>query len=203
MKFILGTKEGMSQTFSETGKLTAVTLIKVAPNVVTQIKTKDKDGYEAVQIGTGNKRKLSKGLRGHFKDLGSFAHVREFGQTKVGDKDLAVGDTIDITQFEVGDKVKVTGITKGKGFAGVVKRHGFAGAPASHGHKKVLRHPGSIGGRFPQHVRKGMRMAGRDGSDRVASRGLTIVVVDVEEGVLAVKGAVPGTRGRLVEVVSM
>lgn len=201
-KFILGTKEGMSQIFSEDGKLTAVTLIKVAPNVVVQVKTKDKDGYEAVQIGTGSKKKLSKGLRGHMKELGSFAHLREFSETKLGDKDLSVGDTLGLDQFEVGDTVKITGTSKGKGFAGVVKRHGFAGAPASHGHKKVLRHPGAIGGRFPQHVRKGLRMAGRDGGSRVSSRGLTVMVVDKEEGVLAVKGAVPGTRGRLVEVVS-
>lgn len=203
VKFILGTKEGMSQIFNEDGKLTAVTLIKVVPNVVVQVKTKDKDGYEAVQIGTGTKRKLSKGLRGHMKDLGSFAHLREFSEMKLGDKDLAVGDTIELDQFEVGDTVKVTGITKGKGFAGVVKRHGFGGAPASHGHKKVLRRPGAIGGRFPQHVRKGMRMAGRDGSDRVAARGLKVMVVDKEDGVLALKGAIPGTRGRLVEVVSI
>lgn len=192
----------MSQIFTEEGKLTAVTLIKVAPNVVVQVKTKEKDGYEAVQIGTGNTRKLSKGLRGHLKDLGSFAHLREFPSTSSGQAPLKVGDTLDVSQFEVGDTVKVTGMTKGKGFAGVVKRHGFHGAPASHGHKKVLRHPGSIGGRFPQHVRKGMRMAGRDGYDRVAVRGLTVMVVDKEEGVLAVRGAVPGTRGRLVEVVT-
>jgi large subunit ribosomal protein L3 len=210
MKFILGTKEGMSQIFSEDGKLTPVTLIKVTPNVVIQVKTKEKDGYEAVQIGTGNTRKLSKGLKGHFNERGSFAHVREFPSADAstssaqgaGQTPLKVGDKVGIEQFEVGDKVKVTCMTKGKGFAGVVKRHGFAGAPASHGHKKVLRRPGSIGGRFPQHVRKGLRMAGRDGYDRVAARNLTVVVIDAEEGVLALKGAVPGTRGRLVEITS-
>lgn len=184
------------------GTITPVTLVKVAPNVVVQVKTKDKDGYEAVQIGTGSKRKLSKALRGHMKDLGTFAHLREVSELPAGEKELAVGDTLELTQFEVGDTVRVRGTSKGKGFAGVVKRHGFAGAPASHGHKKVLRHPGAIGGRFPQHVRKGLRMAGRDGGAAVAVRNLTIVAIDTDDNIIALKGAVPGTRGRLVEITS-
>ena len=201
-KFILGTKEGMTQIIVD-GKITPVTLVKVAPNVVVQVKTKEKDGYEAIQIGTGTKRKLTKALRGHMKDLGTFAHLREVDDLATGEKELSVGDTLELTQFEIGDKVRVRGTGKGKGFAGVVKRHGFAGAPASHGHKKVLRHPGSIGGRFPQHVRKGMRMAGRDGGKTVSVRNLTVVAIDTDDNIMALKGAVPGTRGRLLEVTTI
>ena len=189
--------------FTEDGFLTAVTLIKVTPNVVVQVKTTDKDGYDAVQIGTGTTRKLSKGLRIHMKDLGTFSHLREFGVSEDDEKKLTVGDKLDATVFEVGDTVKVSGTSKGKGFAGVVKRHHFKGAMASHGHKKVLRRPGSIGQRFPQHTLKGLRMAGRMGHERKSIRGLKVMAIDTEAGVMAVKGAVPGTRGRLLEVVSI
>jgi large subunit ribosomal protein L3 len=202
-KFIVGTKAGMSQMYTEDGTLTAVTLIKVVPNVVTQVKTKEKDGYEAVQVGTGSSRKLSKGQKGHLKDLGSFPHLKEFRYTKAGDKELAVGDSLDASLFEVGDKVKVSGLIKGKGFAGVVKRHGFRGASASHGHKKVLRSGGSIGGRFPQHVLKGLRMAGRDGGTRTTIRNLVVVAVDAKEGLVALRGAVPGPRNKLLEIVTI
>jgi large subunit ribosomal protein L3 len=202
-KFLLGTKTGMSQVYTEDGTLTAVTLVQVAPNVVTQVKTKEKDGYDAVQVGTGSTRKLTKAQKGHLKDLGTFPNLREFRFTKAGDKELSVGDTLDVTLFEVGDAVKVTGASKGKGFAGVVKRHGFRGAPASHGHKKVLRHPGSIGQRFPQHTLKGLRMAGRDGGTRTTVRNLKVIAVDAELGVLALGGAVPGPNKRLLEIVSL
>jgi large subunit ribosomal protein L3 len=202
-KFILGTKAGMSQVYTDDGTLTAVTLVQVAPNVVTQVKTKEKDGYEAVQIGTGTTRKLTKAQKGHLKDLGTFPNLREFLFTKAGDKELAVGDTLDASLFAVGDAVKVTGLSKGKGFAGVVKRHGFHGAPASHGHKKVLRHAGSIGGRYPQHTMKGMRMAGRDGGTRTTIRNLTVVAVDTELGILALRGAVPGPNKQLLEIVTL
>ena len=200
-KFILATKLGMSQIYSEKGALVPVTLLSAPANTVIQVKTKEKDGYSAVQIGTGEKKKLSKALKGHFKDLGQFRWVREFKAVAIGGKDLAVGDKIDVSVFAPGDKVKVSGYTKGKGFAGAVKRHGFHGAPASHGHHHVLRHVGSIGQRFPQHTLKGSRGPGRDGYERVSIRGLKVVAIDAVKGLLAVSGAVPGNRGGLLEVV--
>jgi len=196
-KFILATKLGMTQMYTEKGDLVGVTLLHVAPNVVTQVKTAEKDGYTAVQVATGAKKakQLSKGLRGHFKDLGTFRWSREFHTT--ADKALAVGDKFDASVFAVGDMVKVSGFTKGKGFAGAVKRHGFHGAPASHGHHHVLRHVGSIGQRFPQHTLKGSRGPGRDGYDQVSIRGLRVMAVETDSGIVAVKGAVPGNRGQL------
>ena len=192
----------MSQIFSDSGEAQGVTLLLVAPNVVTQVKTTEKDGYTSVQLATGAKKagKLSKAVRGHFKELGSFRWAREFKATAVGGKDLAVGDKVDVSIFAPGDVVKVAGLTKGKGFAGAVKRHGFHGAPASHGHHHVLRHVGSIGQRFPQHTLKGSRGPGRDGQERISVRGLKVVAIDAEAGVLAVKGAVPGANGSLLEV---
>lgn len=202
-KFLLGTKIGMTQLFNEGGVVTPVTLIQVRPNVVVQVKTAEKDGYTAVQLGTGTKKNLSKAAKGHAKNLGSFRYLRETKLTSMGDKDLSVGDALDVSLFAVGDKVKVAGLTKGKGFAGAVKRHGFHGAPASHGHHHVLRHVGSIGQRFPQHTLKGTRGPGRDGQERVTIRGLTVVAVDAEQGVLAVRGAVPGNRGQLLEITAL
>lgn len=201
-KFMLATKLGMTQVYGEKGELIGVTLLQAAPNVVTQVKSVEKDGYAAVQLGAGTKKakNLGKGLRGHFKELGSFRWTREFKATAVGGKDLAVGDSVDVSIFAPGDVVKVAGLTKGKGFAGAVKRHGFHGAPASHGHHHVLRHVGSIGQRFPQHTLKGTRGPGRDGQERISMRGLKVIVVDAEAGVLAVKGAVPGAKGAILEI---
>jgi len=130
--------------------------------------------------------------------LGNFRWLREFRLP--ADKALAVGDKVELSQFAVGDSVNVSGLTKGKGFAGAVKRHGFHGSPASHGHHHVLRHVGSIGQRFPQHTLKGSRGPGRDGQERISMRGLKVVAIDTEAGVLAVKGAVPGANGSLLEV---
>jgi large subunit ribosomal protein L3 len=199
-KFILATKLGMTQLYTDKGDLVGVTLLRVSPNVVTQVKTAAKEGYDAVQVSTGAKKakNLSKGLRGHFKDLGSFRWSREFR----GMRELKPGDTLDMAQFAVGDTVRVSGLTKGKGFAGAVKRHGFHGAPGSHGHKHVERHVGSIGQRFPQHTFKGLRGPGRMGQERISMRGLTIMAVDADAGILALKGAVPGAKGSLVEVIS-
>jgi large subunit ribosomal protein L3 len=203
-KFILASKLGMTQIYSEKGALVGVTLLKADPNVVTQVKSKEKDGYSAVQLSAGSKKSknISKGLRGHFKDLGSFLSSREFGAVSVGGKDLAVGDNVDVSVFAPGDVVRVSGLTKGKGFAGAVKRHGFAGAPASHGHHHVMRHVGSIGQRFPQHTLKGSRGPGRDGQERVSMRGLKVMAVDVQDGIIAVKGAVPGAKGAILEVIA-
>lgn len=208
-KFILASKLGMTQVYlpddqagSKKGERIGVTLLYAAPNVVTQVKTTEKDGYSAVQLGAGTKKakNLGKGLRGHFKDLGSFRWTRECKATALGGKDLAVGDKVDVSIFAPGDMVKISGLTKGKGYAGAVKRHGFHGAPGSHGHHHVTRHVGSIGQRFPQHTLKGSRGPGRDGQERVSMRGLKVVVVDAERGILAVKGAVPGANGSLLEV---
>lgn len=201
-KFILATKLGMTQMYTDKGALVGVTLLRVAPNVVTQIKTQEKDGYVAVQVSSGAKKakQMDKGLRGHFKELGTFRWSREFRATKAGDKELALGDSVDASVFAVGDTVRVSGLTKGKGFAGAVKRHGFHGAPASHGHHHVLRHVGSIGQRFPQHTLKGSRGPGRDGQERVSMRGLKVMAVQAEQGIIAVKGAVPGANGSLLEV---
>lgn len=201
-KFILATKIGMTQVYNDKGQMVPVTLLQTSPNVVLQLKTAEKDGYAGVQVGTGTKKatKISKSLRGHFKDLGNFRWVREFRGSSLGGKDLAVGDAIDCSIFTPGDVVKVSGLSKGHGFSGAVKRHGFHGAPASHGHGHVTRHVGSIGQRFPQHTLKGSRGPGRFGAERMAIRGLRVITVDTETGILAIKGAVPGPKGALVEV---
>ena len=186
MKFLLGKKLGMSQVFSENGEVTPVTVISVEPNEVMRIKSKEKDGYEAVQVGI-QKTKKKKSLK-------------EFKGLKSADTELKVNDKIDVSVFAPGDVVKVTGLSKGKGFQGVMKRHGFSGMPHSHGHHHVARHGGSIGQRFPQHTLKGMRMAGRMGGVKRTTRGLKVVSVDVENSLLAVKGAVPGNKNSLVVV---
>jgi len=189
----------MTQMFKEDGTVVPVTLVKIEPNIVVQVKTKEKDGYQAIQIGTGSKKKLTKPEKGHRKDLGNFAILKEFKSID----EFKVGDSIDISTFAEGDKVKVSGISKGKGFQGVVKRHGFHGMPASHGAHSVLRHAGSIGQRFPQHTLKGMRMAGRMGGVSKSIRGLKIVKVDAENMLLAITGAVPGNNGSIVEIQNM
>ncbi|MEK7217680.1 MAG: 50S ribosomal protein L3 [Patescibacteria group bacterium] len=204
MKYIIGTKIGMTQMFKEDGTVVPVTLVKIEPNIVVQVKTKEKDGYEAVQIGTGKKKKLTKPEKGHRRGLGEFAILREAGiMNHESGEDIKQGDKLDISIFKEGDVVKVSGISKGKGFQGVVKRHGFHGMPASHGAHSVLRHAGSIGQRFPQHTLKGMRMAGRMGGVSKSIRGLKIIKVDTENGMLAITGAVPGNNGSVVEIQNM
>ncbi len=201
MKAILGEKIGMSQIFDKEGNVIPVTLVRALPNIVIHVKTKEKDGYEAVQVGAGERREknIKKPQRGHFKGLGNFRHVKEFRPTGVGSM-LERGQKIDASIFQEGDVVKVTGISKAKGFQGVVKRHGFHGAPATHGTKHAHREPGSIGATWPQRVIKGMRMAGRMGGVRVSTKGLKIAKVDTENNMLAIKGAVPGRRGTLLEI---
>ncbi len=199
--FILGEKIGMSQIFDEKGNVIPVTLIRVGKNVVVQVKTKEKDGYGAVQLGFGTRREknIKKPQRGHFKDQGMFRALREFRTAEVFEPSAIVEAAV----FAAGDKVKVSGISKGKGFQGVVKRHGFHGAPATHGTKHAHREPGSIGGaggRAGGRVAKGMRMAGRMGGVRSSVRNLEVVKVDVKNSILALKGAVPGRRGTLLEI---
>lgn len=203
MKFILGEKLGMSQIFDSDGNVMPVTLVEATPNVVLHVKTKDKDGYEAIQVGFGIRKakNIRKPQRGHFKDLGNFRYVREFRILQAADYKLpALGEKIDVSVFKEGDLVKVSGTSKAKGFQGVVKRHGFHGAPATHGTKHAHREPGSIGATWPQRVIKGRRMAGRMGGEKVSVRNLKIVKVDTEKNLLAIKGAVPGRRGTLLEI---
>ena len=190
----------MSQIFSESGEVTPVTFIEAGPIVITQVKTKETDGYSAIQVGFGERKEknIKKPQLGHFKDLGNFRFVREF---RVDDSsELAVGSTIAADAFKEGDEVKVSGTVKGRGFQGVVKRHGFAGGRRTHGQKHSEREPGSIGGGLRNRVPKGMRMAGRMGGNRVSVRGLKIVAIDKDNNLIAVSGAVPGVRGTLLEI---
>ncbi|MDD5342258.1 MAG: 50S ribosomal protein L3 [Patescibacteria group bacterium] len=198
MKFILGKKIGMSERFQADGKVVPVTMIQAGPCPVTQVRTKEKDGYQAVQLGFGAKKKLAKPLKGHLKELGLLRYLREF---RIADEiKYKTGDKITVETFEVGNTVKVTGTSKGKGFQGVVKRHHFAGGPASHGHKDNLRAPGSIGATDPGRVFKGVRMAGRMGGERVSVRNLKVVEIDKENNLLYLNGAVPGCRNSLVMI---
>jgi large subunit ribosomal protein L3 len=198
MKFILGTKEEMTQIFDKEGVVHPVTIINAGPITITQIKGNEKDGYDSVQVGYGERKEknINKPLKGHFKDLGNFKYVKEF--EKFGD--VNVGDKTDVSIFEEGDNIVVSAISKGKGFQGVVKRHSFAGGPRTHGQKHSERKPGSIGSTGPQRVFKGTRMAGRMGTDKITVKNLKIVQIDKENNKLFVKGAVPGRRGTLVEV---
>ncbi|MBI5401548.1 50S ribosomal protein L3 [Candidatus Wolfebacteria bacterium] len=202
MKFILGKKLKMAQIWKN-DKIIPVTIIEAGPIKVIQIRTKNKDGYEAVQVGYGTRKlkNIRKPQQGQFKDLGNFAHVKEFRSNVSGQtSDVNVGDVLDVTQFQEGDKIKVSGLSKGRGFQGTVKRHGFAGGPKTHGQKNRLRAPGSIGATAPQRVTPGKRMAGRMGQERFAIKNLKVVEIDKEKGVLTVKGAVPGFKGTLLEI---
>jgi large subunit ribosomal protein L3 len=204
MKFILGTKQNMSQVFDENGVVHPVTLVSAGPVTVTALKNKAKDGYEAVQLGYGKKalNRLSKSVRGHItKNLkekaDGFRYMREW---RDGANSLNVGDVVDLGSFAEGETVTVSAISKGKGFQGVVKRHGFHGGPRSHGQKHSERAPGSIGAGGRQGVMKNMRMAGRMGSDRITVRNLKIVQIDKDNNMVAIQGALPGRRGTLVEI---
>lgn len=202
MKFLLGEKINMSQIFDGAGNVVPVTLIRATPNTVVQVRTKEKDGYNAIQWGAGERKakRIAKPQIGHFKELGNFRHVREVRLKEAATVER--GGSFDVSIFSEGDMVRVSGISKSKGFQGVVKRHGFAGAPATHGVKHAHRQPGSIGGggRAGGRVPKGMRMAGRMGGVRISVRNLKIVKVDAEHHMLAVKGAIPGRRGTLMEI---
>ena len=190
----------MTQVFDENGVVYPVTVVKTAPNVVTQVKTKDRDGYEALQVGFGvrKEKNINKAQKGHFKELGFFQALREIRTSDAKN----VGDALDLSQFKEGDKITVTAISKGKGFQGVVKRHGFHGGPRSHGQKHSEREPGSISGgnREGGRVPKGMRMAGRMGGDSITVKNLKVVQIDSEKGEILIKGALPGRRGTLVEI---
>jgi large subunit ribosomal protein L3 len=204
MKFILGKKLIMTQIFDEQGNAIPVTLIQAGPCFVTQVKGVEKDGYQALQICFGEKKekKTNKAQKGHIKKAGLKFFPKDTREYRIENSELKVGDEIKADIFKEGDKIKVIGTSKGKGFAGVVKRHHFGGGPASHGQKHSLRAPGSIGATFPERVPKGRRMGGRMGFERVTVEGLKIVKVDVENNIIAVGGAVPGTKGRLLQIAS-
>jgi len=206
MKFILGIKDGMTQVFDETGLAHPATVLRVSPNVITQIKTTETDGYDAVQVATGV-QKIERLAKAQQVQLGGgFAHVKEFRTRFNGEESTASfskGQNLDASMFAAGDLVQVSATSKGKGFQGVVKRHGFAGGRGSHGQKHSLREPGSIGATGFGRVIKGMRMAGRMGTDRITVKNLTVLQVNPSDNVLLIKGAIPGRKGSLVEVRSI
>ena len=191
----------MTQYFDEAnGDVIPVTVIKAGAMTVTQVKSVDsKDKYNAVQVGIGKKKNIGKSLKGHLKGLENFATLTEFIVNDV--KDYQRGQKIVIAGFKPGEMVNVLGISKGRGFAGAMKRHGFKGFPASHGHNKP-RSVGSIGQRFPQHTRKGLRMSGHMGVEQVTVKNLQVVEVDPAKNLITLKGAVPGHRNGLVKVIS-
>ncbi len=202
MKYILGTKQLMTQVFAADGSVSAATVISAGPVTVTQVKTTDKDGYEAVQIGYSEttEKHMNKPMLGHLKGLGNFRHMTEFA----GVTGVERGAVLDVSQFAEGDIITVSGITKAKGYQGVVKRHGFHGDMKSHGRKHSLRMPGSLGGggRAGGRVAKGKRMGGRMGGDRVTVKNLKVLQVNKDTNTLVISGAVPGVKGGLLEIIS-
>ena len=200
---VLGTKLGMTQVWDEDGNIVPVTVVQAGPCVVTQVRSQDVDGYDAVQIAYGaiDPRKVTKPLKGHFEKAGVTPrrHLVELRTNDAAEYEL--GQEIDASIVEAGQKVDVVGTTKGKGNAGVMKRHGFAGVSASHGQHRNHRKPGSIGGAStPARVFKGMRMAGRMGGNRNSVQNLTVQAVDAEKNLVLIKGAVPGPKGGIVLV---
>lgn len=215
MKALIGRKLGMTQIFDETGNVARVTVIEAGPCVVTQVKTKANDGYNAIQIGYGDAKHQKRPQMGHLKAANVNSSVlREIRVSDIDpaqdtaenetaevttDLKLEIGAKLDVTSFEVGDAVEVVGTSKGKGFAGTVKRHNFATGPKTHGSHNY-RGPGSIGAGYPQHVMKGMRMAGRMGGDRVTMKGGKVILIDAEKNLIGVSGSVPGPRKGIVMI---
>jgi len=203
MKFIVGTKDRMTQIFDATGACHPATILRVEPAVIARIKTVEKDGYSAVQLASGTQKegRIPKAQQGQFaanpKVVIEFRPKAAYNESIDG---VAAGDALDASVFATGDTVIVSAVSKGKGFQGVVKRHGFAGGRRSHGQKHSEREPGSIGATGLNRVMKGMRMAGRMGGDRITVKNLTVLQVNPAENLLLIKGAIPGRRGTLVEV---
>jgi large subunit ribosomal protein L3 len=202
-KGVLGEKLGMTQVFDDEGRIVPVTVVQAGPCVVTRVRTPDADGYSAVQLGFGqiDPRKVNKPLTGHFEKAGVTPrrHLVELRTDDAAEYEL--GQEITVEVFEAGQRVDVTGRSKGKGTAGVMKRHGFKGLGASHGTQRKHRSPGSIGGcATPGRVFKGLRMAGRHGNTRTTVQNLTVHAIDAEKGLLLIKGAVPGPNGGLILV---
>ena len=198
MKTLLGTKIGMTQIISADGDTIPVTLIQAGPVTVTQVKSVETDGYNAVQVAYGVGKNLSKAVAGHVKSAKvSPKHIREFRVDSLPE-DLKVGDRLDVNNFELGEQVNATGTSKGKGFAGTVKRHNFNTSKKTHGGNGNVRRVGSIGSMYPQKVFKGKRMAGRMGGERVTVKNLEVAYLDAESNLIGLKGAVPGPKKGLV-----
>lgn len=198
MSFIIGRKIEMTQQFKEDGTVVPVTLIYAEPNIVTQVRQQEVDGYTAIQLGTETPKRLSKAQTGHLNDLPQKRILREF---RTGEESkYNRGDILDIDTFEPGGKVDVSAISKGRGYAGVMKRHNFRGGKATHGNKDQQRMPGSIASQSQGKVIKGKRMAGRMGGSQVTVKNLEVVSIDTESHIIAIKGAVPGPRGGLVTI---
>ncbi|MBI4758626.1 MAG: 50S ribosomal protein L3 [Chloroflexi bacterium] len=194
---LLGKKLGMTQVFSDTGEAVPVTVIEAGPCVITQVKTKATDGYDAVQLGFGLAKRLTKPERGHLGKLPALRYLRELRVDQA--EGYQLGGKVDVSVFKPGELVDVTGLSKGKGFAGVVKRHHFAGGPRTHGQSDRHRAPGAISsGTTPGRVLKGKRMAGHMGAERVTVQNLQVVQADLERNLLLVKGTVPGGTNGLV-----
>ena len=199
MKTIIGKKLGMTQVVNSDGHLVPVTLVEAGPCTVTQLKTVEKDGYSAIQLGFGESKKLNKAQTGHLKQAASSSKIlKEFRTAE--DATLELGAKITIAEFEEGDVVKVTAISKGKGFAGTIKRHNFSRGPETHGSHNT-RGPGSIGSMYPQKVFKGKKMAGHMGAEQVTTRGLRVAYLDVAANIIGIKGAIPGPNKSTVYIV--
>ncbi len=199
IKGLLGRKIGVTQLFTKDGTVEAVTAIEAGPCTVTQIKTVAKGGYNAVQLGFEAAKRLNAPEKGHLGKLGLFKHLREFRIDEA--PNVEVGHRVDVTLFQPGDLVDVSGVSKGRGFAGVVKRHHFAGGPKTHGQSDRHRAPGAIGsGTSPGHIVKGLRMAGHMGNERVTVKCLEVVKADPDRNLLLLKGAVPGAKNGLLEI---
>ena len=199
MQVIIGTKIGMTQIIGSDGIVTPVTILHADPSTVTQIKTVASDGYNAVQLGYGQGKNLSKSVSGHVKAAGVTPKVlKEFRTAET--PAVKVGDKISVENFKLGDKVTVTGISKGKGFAGTVKRWNFNEARNTHGFKGNIRRVGSIGSMYPQKVFKGKRMPGRMGHDQVTVKNLVVAYIDADRNLIGLKGAVPGPKKGIVTV---
>lgn len=201
MKFIVGKKIGMSRIL-EKDKMIPVSLVLIENCFVTQIKDEKKDGYNAIQIGFGRKKKINKPEKGHLKKAGEGKdNLKKLIEFRVDDpSQFKLGQELDIKLFEEGEKVKISGVSKGKGFTGVVKRHGFKGAPTTHGHRHDSRAPGSIGAAFPEHVFKGIKMAGRSGGENNTVKNLKILKIDADKNIIALSGSLPGARNSLISI---
>ncbi len=201
MQVILGTKIGMTQIIGEDGVVTPVTILEASPATVTQIKTVETDGYNAVQLGYGQGKNLSKSVSGHVKKAGENINPKVLKEFRTESApELKLGDTLTVENFNLGDKVSVTGISKGKGFAGTVKRYNFNESRNTHGFKGDIRKVGSIGSMYPQKVWKGKKMPGRMGHDQVTVKNLVVAYIDKENNLLGLKGAVPGPKKGIVTV---
>ena len=195
----LGKKIGMTQIFREDGRVVPVTVVQAGPCVVTQVKTKETDGYEAVQLGYGEVKRRNKPLSGHLKDSHLVRYLREVAADDTSE--YQIGQTISVDIFQAGEKVDIIGVSKGRGFAGVMKRWGFDGGPKTHGQSDRSRAPGSIGGgTTPGRVYKGLKMGGHMGNRRITVKGLEIIEVDTERNLLLIKGGIPGAPNGLIQI---